>query len=62
MEVKLKQNFFGPDGRLYRKTNSGTTTVPDKFKDKLPTSSVIVSEAPPPAPEPEPEVKAKIKV
>ncbi|MCI0560012.1 MAG: hypothetical protein MN733_16100 [Nitrososphaera sp.] len=44
MQVKLAQNWFGPDGRRYRKNTSGDmlTFIPDVLKKFLPSSAVVV--------------------
>jgi hypothetical protein len=51
MKVKLKQNWFGPDGKRYRK---GEVEMPDSFEKLLPKSASIVEEE---APEPKPKAK-----
>lgn len=43
MQVLLKQNWFGPDGRLYRR-NDGPTVIPTKFRTLLPKTAKVVGE------------------
>lgn len=51
MWIKLKRQFFGPNGFRYRK---GVCEVPDTFEGKLPSDAEVlespkVAEAPKPA-------------
>lgn len=43
MLVKLRRNWFGPDGVQYR-AGQGLAEIGDDLKDELPTDAVIVSE------------------
>lgn len=43
MLVKLKNNWFDPSG-TYRKASRSPHTVPDSWKDKLPTSAEVLDE------------------
>lgn len=44
MLVRLRNNWFAPNNRLYRKTTreGEVREVPDEFRDRLPTTAKIV--------------------
>ena len=45
MKVKLVRNWFNPKGHRMRVTGKGTVyDMPDEWKDKLPSTAVIVEE------------------
>lgn len=56
MKVKLKRNWFGPDGGRYRE-RSNPHEMPDDWKAKLPPGAVVLEE---PAPVKEKASKALI--
>lgn len=50
MQVKLRNNWFAPGGRRFRKDpDNGAVSIPDEFFPFLPKSAVVVE---PPAPAP----------
>lgn len=44
MLVKLKRNWFGPDGSLYR-TRDNPHSIPSDWKDQLPKGSDILTKS-----------------
>lgn len=43
LSVKLKRDWFGPDGSLYRAVDS-PVTISENFREILPSSAVVLEE------------------
>lgn len=43
MKVRLKSNFFAPDGRFLRK-HTEPYDLPDSWRDKLPRTATVLEE------------------
>ena len=43
MKVRFKNNWFGPDGTLYRASRS-PHSLPNDWKEKLPKSAEVLDE------------------
>lgn len=43
MLVRLKNNWFSPEGKLYKSIH-GPQEIPDRLKDKLPPSAQVAGE------------------
>ena len=54
MKVKLKKGWFGPDGSRYR---PGEHQFPQSWKDKLPSSAVVLADEEQPVEAEKPVVK-----
>lgn len=52
LKVYLRKMWFGPDGHRYKvnRNGDGTTDVPERFRDALPSNARIQGEDPAPTP------------
>lgn len=58
MLVKLKNTWYAPDGRLYKRQAKGTV-IPDSLKNALPTGAEILDQGKDEPKKEEPKTEAK---